>query len=229
MKFSPYSYSKISTFESCKKKFDYTYITKIKLKPKYNEALLKGGAVHSILEDYPEASSHKLAEKYYPSVKTWIESPRGQSILTVPSQNEISFGLNSRLEPVEYKDKTAMFRGFIDRIFVKDSKIVIMDYKTGKYREPQYQTYDQLMFYAVWFFQKFPEVLEIKIIYEYVEHLESNELDLHRDNLGNYKMQLVKLIHSIETCEDFSKNLTKLCDYCDYQELCKPDLSPAII
>ena len=69
-------------------------------------------------------------------------------------------------------------------------------------------------------FKKFKDVNEVEIVYEYIEHQEFNSVVLERQYLQNYSLELVKLIHEIENCEDFNKNISKLCDYCDYQEHC---------
>ena len=62
-KFAPYSFSKINMHKQCNRKFKYGYIVKAKREQQDRTALLKGGAVHSILEKHPEESTHKLERK----------------------------------------------------------------------------------------------------------------------------------------------------------------------
>lgn len=96
--------------------------------------------------------------------------------------------------------------------------------KTGKYKEPSWQTYDQLVFYAIYFFQRYPNISKIKISYVYVEHADmENDLELSREYLGVYVSVLMKLINNIETDVQFLKNPSKLCDYCNFKIHCSED------
>ena len=64
MKFAPYSFSRLATHKNCPRKFRYSYIDKIPSGRVDRTAVLKGAAVHSIIENYPNESSHKLAPDY---------------------------------------------------------------------------------------------------------------------------------------------------------------------
>ena len=59
-KYSPYSFSKIDSYSSCPRKFQHSYIDKIKV-DKEQIHLLKGKFIHNILERYrnPDISSIK--------------------------------------------------------------------------------------------------------------------------------------------------------------------------
>lgn len=224
MKFSPYSYSRIAVYQQCPRKFKYSYIDKIKVPFVYNEALVKGGAVHSVLEHFPNQSDHKHAKKYFHVAEEFLKSPIGWELINKPAAKELDIALNKSLEPCGYKDKDALFRGSVDRIVVDSDMFWLIDWKTGKLREQRYQSYDQLMFYAIWVFIKYPQINKVKISYYYVEHLESNDLILERQYFENYKKNLLNNITDIEKDNEFNKNITKLCDYCDYQEHCSKDI-----
>ncbi len=223
LKYAPYSYSRISTF-GCPRKSKYKYIQGIKPQPQNLEPLLKGGAVHHILEKFPEKSTHKLSPKYQYIVDEFVQTALGKRVLFRESSREVDIGLNTSLEPCEYSSEDAMFRGSVDYLYIEDGIIHIVDYKTGKYREQRFQEYDQLMFYALWFFIKYPEADKIRISYVYVEHGLENSLCMERKYLQNYKLKLIKSIKQIEDEENFQKNITPLCDWCDYQEYCTKDI-----
>jgi CRISPR/Cas system-associated exonuclease Cas4 (RecB family) len=224
MKFSPFSFSKLSTHNQCNRKFKYNYIDKIKVDKPISEALLKGGAVHSILEHYPNKSTHKLAPKYADIAIKFLKTDIAHELYMYESVREFDFGLTSELQPCEYKDKSALFRGSVDYIFTNEKGLHLIDWKTGKLKEEKWQSYEQLMFYAIYFFQRYPKIEKTTISYIYVEHENShNTLTLERKYLQNYINQLFDLINAVETDTSFNKNVSKLCDYCDFQEICEND------
>lgn len=225
MKFIPYSYSKIQVYQTCPKQFKYKFIDKITPKPKNLEPLLKGSAVHNILEKHPEAPTHKLAPKYQHIADAFLETDTAKEIFSSTSVREQRIGLDKDFEPCEYKSKEAIFRGIVDFITILNSKLHIIDYKTGKYKEQCYQSYDQLMFYSIYFFKKYLNIDTIIINYVYIEHSETyNKLTLERKYLDNYIRQLHENINNIETDTEFCKNNSKLCDYCDFLEHCSKNI-----
>lgn len=221
MDFAPYSYSRLSVHKQCPRKFHYTYVMKLPKKPGDITPLLKGGAVHSILENHPEKSSHKLAPKYIHIADNFLRTRLGKRYLSESSIREFSFGLLSNFTPTEYSDKKAVFRGSVDYICVIDGRLHLIDWKTGKLKEEKWQDFDQLMFYAVYFFHRYPNVDEIKISYVYVEHEDhENSITLHRDFLPSYRGQLKAQILETELDSEYPKSKGPLCNYCDFQEHC---------
>lgn len=225
MKYTPYSFSKISTHKHCNRKFKYNYIDKAPKDKMDMTALLKGGAVHSILEHYPNESSHKLAPKYQHIADKFIVTNLGEKYLTQDSIREFDFGLTKELYPTEYSNKDALFRGSVDFICTIDNVLHLCDWKTGKYKDPKWQEYDQLMFYGIYFFQRYPTIDIIKISYVYVEHEDmENDITLTRQHLDTYISQLIELITNIETDNCFNKNTGPLCNWCEFKTHCESDI-----
>lgn len=224
MKYAPYSYSKLSTHKQCGRKFKYVFIDKATKNKTDMTALLKGRAVHSILENYPDKSSHKLVEKYQHIADQFIRSKLGEKYLSKDSIREFKFGLNDQLQPTSYSDKEAIFRGAIDFICTIDDVLHLCDWKTGKYKEQMWQDYDQLMFYAIYFFQRYPTINTIKISYVYVEYIDiENDLILERKHLHTYIDELMQLIKNAEEDQVFSKNESRLCEWCEFKDHCASD------
>ena len=101
MKFAPYSFSKLNTHKSCNRKFKYNYIDKAPRDKTDMTALLKGGAIHSIIEHHPEPTTHKLAPKYQHIVDNFICTNLGEKYLTQDSIREFDFGLTQDLQPTQ--------------------------------------------------------------------------------------------------------------------------------
>ena len=123
MKFAPYSFSRLATHKNCPRKFRYSYIDKIPSGPVDRTAVLKGAAVHSIIENYPNESSHKLAPDYKHIVDKFIRTRLGEKYLTQESIREFDFGLRSDLSACEYHDKDVFFRGSIDFICTIENEV----------------------------------------------------------------------------------------------------------
>lgn len=220
--YNPYSFSKISTYVSCNRKFKYSYIDKIKIEEKPSIALLKGRAIHSILEHYPYKSTNSLASKYQDLTNKFINSEYGKKYLSNDNFciKEYKFGLDYLFEPSDYYDKNTLFRGCVDFIGRINNELYLCDWKSGKYVELRFQNFNQLLFYSIYFFQKYDNIESINLSYVYVEHNLENTLIVRREYLDNYTSELSNLIHEIESDTTFKKNKTKLCDYCVYQECC---------
>ena len=217
MKYSPYSFSRISTFETCPRHFKFSYIDNLDEEEK--ECLKKGSKVHSILENFQEYEhNNRIVEEF-------ISSELGKKYLpyidnSKPNRKEFPFGLTSKLEPCDFGDPNCLFRGKVDLMFVEDKMLNLIDYKTGKYKEERYQNYEQLIFYSIYFFNTYKYIKWIRISFVYVEHCLENCLILSRDSFPIYIKKLVSLITKIENEKEFNCNKSRLCDYCSFKDLC---------
>ena len=224
MKFAPYSFSRIDSHRHCPRKFKYKYVDKVPEGYTDRTALLKGGAVHSVFEHYPDESPHKLAPDYKHIVENFLKTNLGKEIFFGKSVREYDFGITEDFEICDYNDSKAMFRGSIDFIRTDDQGLILVDWKTGRAKEITYQDFSQLMWYAIFFFTKYSKINNITIRYVYVEHENhDNTLVLSREHLENYKKTLIDSIDTIETDSEFNKNQSKLCDWCAYKDHCNND------
>ena len=111
-------------------------------------------------------------------------------------------------------------------IIEKTNPIVrIVDFKTGADRsQGQYkQKPDQLMNYASYWFTKFP-VDTIIICYVFVEHNTTLEYTLTRDKLKAYNKALIAPIVKAERATSFPKELSPLCNFCEFYSHCNDDI-----
>lgn len=214
-----FSFSQLSTFKQCPKKWKFRYIDKLPVKE--SEILEKGKKVHFILEHFEDFLQKKLSDEYYNCKESEIvlkfaKSELGKDILLKKSLREYEIKFNDNFEPTLENEK---FIGYIDRINISD-KLELIDFKTGKYKEIQYQDYSQLIIYAIYMFQKFKNIDKILLRFIYVEHLLENSLELNRDSLEVYKKDFLNQIKNIENCNDFKANISKLCNWCDFKDSC---------
>jgi CRISPR/Cas system-associated exonuclease Cas4 (RecB family) len=219
MKFAPYTFSKINTYETCPRKFKFQYIDKVSGPFVYNEALIKGNAVHSILEALPDKHNGKYYDKYKHIVDEFLQTGIGKRYFEVRHSKEQRIALNNVLEPCAYNDNNVIFRGIVDYVTIITNIIILVDWKTGFKKEFTSQSFLQLLLYAIYFFQKY-KINDILLSYVYIEHNHENTLLLNRSELNNYKNTLLNIVSNIETDLTYDKNITPLCSWCDFMDIC---------
>jgi RecB family exonuclease len=237
MKYAPYSYSKMDTFEKCPRRFKYKYIDKVKVPQEHFEHLDKGKFVHLLLQyngDVQKVKEDKefktlnlnkdLVKESYKIYKEFVQSPQGKSILKRKElMKEFPLGLDKDLELINFHDtENLLLRGYIDAAYVdeKTNTLLIVDWKTGK--KPQKVSFKQLLFYSLGLFSEM-EQDKIILVYAYVESKELVTQVLKREDVDKYKKALYDSISKIENETDFPKKESHLCDYCPYMEMCLED------
>ncbi len=241
LKYAPYSFSRINTWASCPKKFDYQYVQKI---GKFQDslALSRGKLIHSMLEhngnmkavkesdDFRQVKKSNILSKedYQECIqvyKTFKEGKIGKWIdARTQMFNELPIAMDKTMEVVPYNnsENNVIFRGYIDKIVREDDLLILIDYKTGKYK-PQ-MPFTQLMYYGISLFSQLPfdKILMMNV---FVEHNQVNKQILHRDDVKKYQRALLTNIREIETTTKWEKNETPLCGWCQFEDICKTELS----
>lgn len=224
MKYSPYSYSKITCYESCPKKFQYRYIDGIKVPA--GTHLIKGEYIHDLLDRYknPDKGKHRKVEltpeerqEYQEITARFIASDLGKEYFSGEViGREVEIAIDTKFKPCKYWGDDCVYRGSIDRLRkVSDTELDIIDWKTGKFDERRY-VQEQLRYYALWCFLKYPEIKIVNCHFVYVETLDKRVYSYTREILNISLKGLLKRISSIEKSKYFLENKTVLCNYCDY-------------
>jgi len=238
LKYTPYSFSKINYWKGCPRKFRYQYVDKIPVVKADNIHLQRGRLVHLIFElkrDIQKIKVHKefleLKDKMEPEVikecfgiyDKFISSDLGKSLMKrTDAFAELPIGLDENLNHKGYSDKDVLLRGYIDKGLVdeKSDTLILLDWKTGKYKEKADQDWAQLLYYSIALFSKMP-FDNIVIGYVYVEHNKMNSRIVKRDHIDRYKTALYQSINKIEADKTFTKNVSGLCSFCDFEALCR--------
>lgn len=151
MKPTPWSYSSLTSFETCPRRHKLTRITKEVVEPT-SEAMRHGTQVHEALEK--RLLGTPLPDKYQQY------EPVVAAVLATPGEKsaELKFGLTKSREPTDFFGTDAWVRGVLDVAVVRSEDAVILDYKLGKPRPDS----DQLRLFAAAAFSLFPEVQTVK-------------------------------------------------------------------
>jgi len=140
------SKSSINTFTQCPYKWKLIYIDKLKSKPA--PAMLRGSKIHSNIEHYynnVEIVDNKIVVKHelgelgmFPKfVERRIEN-------SIDENGNVDLKYFKPLcQELKVSNEDMKVRGFIDAVFInpKDQGLIIIDWKTGKYRPENFSGY----------------------------------------------------------------------------------------
>lgn len=150
-----WSYSNLSLYQQCPKKYFHLRIAK-DVKEAPSDALTFGNEIHKIAQEYIE-SGKPIPEKYAKDIQ-----PALDSLNAIPGQKlcENKLGLTVNLEPCGFFDKNVWWRGIADLIILQDDKALTVDYKTGK--SSKYADLKQLEILSLAIFKHFPHIQKVK-------------------------------------------------------------------
>jgi hypothetical protein len=150
----PWSYSSITLFQQCPKKYYHLRVAKDIVEPE-TEVLLYGTRVHEAAEKFVRDGEDLPPEfsQFHPPLEKLRDMP-GEKYC------EHKMGITERGEPCEFFSPQVWLRGVADLIVVDGDKARIIDYKTGK--SAKYADTKQLDLMALCTFAHFPQVNEIK-------------------------------------------------------------------
>jgi len=156
MSITPWSFSKIKSFEQCPKKFYHLKVAKDYKEPE-TEAMLYGTAVHEAAEEY--IRDGKPLPPEYDYIKAPLDS------LNMKQGNklcEYEMGLTADLEPCGFWDDDCWYRGIADLVILDEENKTawVIDYKTSK--NTRYADKGQLELMALCVFKHFPDIETVR-------------------------------------------------------------------
>jgi len=224
MKIRPYSFSGISTFNDCPKKFKLNYVDKIRIDDDAYP-LRRGRYLHESLEFHntdnkaneSDLNPQELSE-CKETLQIFSKSKYYKKYLEVPGESELHFALNAELKPVDYTDKeAALIRGKIDKVIsVNDTELVAIDWKSGKVPNPP--DYQQLSLYAAYLFVKYPNIKSIYCTYVYLDHDTEIAKTFKREEYSNLILPFIRHIKTIESQIFFKANPSWKCNWCKFKK-----------
>ena len=231
-----YSHSKLETFKTCKLKFKYRYIDNISM-PSDSSALMKGKYLHFKIEhdfktpSLEETHSYKDERMCEPFINEcneifnrFINTPNYKKIKKLtPIGNEVKIGLDTNFKPTNY-DTADMFHGIIDFVAINGDTVFLLDWKSGKTKKKEYYSIThQLALYAIWAIQVF-RCEKIICSYIFLENDEVVTFSYDKNNIKEVADELKKLIIEIEQEKAFIPTKSKLCEYCEYKNICGTEI-----
>lgn len=233
---SKVSYSRVECFKQCPRKYQYRYIDKLKTLPEQNadDALYLGIGLHRGIETTVEEGVAEYQNHFYVltdeiinwslQLEFWI--PKVKAILPANGKHE---------EEVNVSD----FIGYID--YLTDDTIYDFKFTVPK-NHPRYLESKQLHIYKHYLELQKPNIhiKHLKYIFIpkcnirqkktetiqqfrnrlYAEmdklEIEVVEIDFNEKNIANF----LEDCKTLDTANCYPKNITRLCDWCDYKNYC---------
>jgi hypothetical protein len=152
-----WSYSSISLFKQCPKKYYHLKVKKDIEEP-VSQPMLYGRRVHTAAEEYVKNNIEipKPFSYIKKSVDAVLDNFEGER------HCELRLGLTEDLEPCKFMAKNVWYRGIVDLLIINEEKGsgLIVDYKTGK--RPDKADTGQLELMALAVFKHYPHIKNIK-------------------------------------------------------------------
>lgn len=184
----PWSYSSLTAFETCPKRYYLTKVAKTVKEPQ-TEATIHGNAVHKALE-ISVRDRTPLPEKYStytPLVNTVLQSPGAK-------HTELKFGLTRNLTPTGFFASDVWCRGVLDLQVVKPDYVVVLDWKTGKPKPDA----DQLQLFAGAAFSLHPTVNKVKTGYAWLAYGKLDTETFTRDDVKSIWAEFIPRVQRMD-------------------------------
>jgi len=242
LKYKPYSYSKISTYKNCPRRFKLQYIEKIRIPFDVTPALEKGKFLHFGIEHYLKGDLKEKIKDFkfqvtdeitkkelYLQLKQILKSKNIQFYKTFKNLFiEYGFGIIFKDNDVvitDYNFNADIF-GYIDLMFYDEfsNSVYIIDHKSGKYREDQDKL--QTSIYYLVAYKLFPNAEKFHLNFDFIEHDKSISVTLTKDDFNNTIKYIKDHLEIIENTITFPTE-TKYCNWCPYKDkYCDPNEIP---
>jgi len=207
-----WSYSKVSSFKQCPKKYYHVYVAK-DVKDKGNAATLYGNQVHKAAELY--IATGKELEPEFSFMQGTLDA---FNKIEGEKHCEIRFGVSKEdgeYGPTTFFSKDVWYRGIADLLIINDNKAFIVDYKSSK--SSRYADTKQLDLLAGATFVHYPQVEVVKSALSFVV---CNEFVSKEHTVDMYKSYLSVFDDELERIEAAKDNdvwnpvPSGLCGFC---------------
>lgn len=150
-----WSYSNLSLYQQCPKKYFHLKVAKDVKEPP-SDALTFGNEIHKIAQEYIE-NDKPIPEKFQREMQAPLDR-----LKAIPGQKlcENKLGLTADFKPCGFFDRNVWWRGIADIIILQGDKAYTVDYKTGK--SSKYADLKQLEILSLAIFKHFPNVKKVK-------------------------------------------------------------------
>jgi hypothetical protein len=214
----PVSYSRLSTYEQCGRKFEYLYVLK-QVQDQGSEATAYGTRVHEALEKVAKGEGQHTDESAPFSMIL-------ASIMAQPGAHyyEFQMSVNAQLQPCDWFAPDVWVRSIADVLVVNGANAWIGDYKTGKVKDDP----TQLQLFAWMVFTYFPEVQVVKTSFLWLKTGDITNMRFTRQMMPHLWSALATRFDRLQESVDtgfFKPKPSPLCGWCPAQDIC-PDAKP---
>jgi hypothetical protein len=210
----PWTYSHLDAFESCPRRFYHLRVAR-DVTEAPSEHITWGNTVHKAFENAISFGTPLPDE-----LVTYQKLVNNIKDLPGNKRCELKFAIDRAFQPADWFKSWS--RGISDLVIETPSKIMLMDYKTGK-RKPS----EQLQLYALYAFAHYPKASEVETCFVWLKDRKLDKDKFHRDDIPElwkpFLARSSKLEKAYET-EQWPANPSGLCNgWCPVKqcEFCK--------
>jgi putative RecB family exonuclease len=243
-----FSHSKLTTYQRCPQKYKFRYIDEVP-PPTRSIELHLGDTVHRALEKLyagaMQGENHSCEEILAFFQETWDEGYTPQMRIVRSGTTARTYFELGRQMLLTYHRRFHPFtesatlqleeeflfplsegheiRGIIDRLAkASDGSLEIHDYKTSRRFPSPWQVGSdtQLALYELGLRHRWPDTQRITLIWHYLAFDHDISIAKTLRQLETVKDNTLGLIKRIEETTFFPTQVTPLCDWCEYQEIC---------
>jgi len=214
----PWSISTLTAYETCPRRYYLVKVTK-QVAEKPFDATTHGNQLHKAIEldlKGKEALPAKFS-KYAPLLHS-VRTASGRKTY------EEKFGLDARLRPVGFFDKTVWVRGAMDVAIVQPELGVALDWKSGKQKESM----DQKKLYAAVMLETNPHLEKVKTGFIWLQTGKVDKNTFTREDVPmiweDFFMRVSRMEKALAKdnfppnpsglCRNYCPVGKKLCDFC---------------
>lgn len=205
-----WSFSAISVFKNCRKKFYHLRVKK-DVKDGDSEAAADGKFVHNAMFEYilhgvplpVQLRQHQKVADSYRKKKKVVDDMQG----------ELKLCLTDALEPADWFAPKAWVRAVVDLLMIKKKTAILVDWKTGKRR----LEWDQLELSAALLSRYMPEIEEFHLVFEWLRSGERDVVKITKGEMKQVWLKFFPIVEQIEEAEattDFPASPSGLCGWC---------------
>lgn len=209
------SWSRLNSYNQCPRKFHLQFITKSFPEEEKSIHLIKGEQLHKQLEDYVMAKNggSPMPLGFSPEVRGAL--PYVDKLFTMYTNvyPEAQVSAGRQWQPLEWFDKSTMYRAIWDVIGLRDTTCFIGDYKSGKVY-PYGSTYGQLHLSAVIALNRWPEVPEVNAAYIYIEHQKVMPIKVTRTALPEVQAHFEAEFEKVQKEVNWDPTPNEFCKWC---------------
>lgn len=234
------SVSKSATFNSCKKKYQFSYI--LRLPKKEFEYHTFGRFVHRVLElfhlayiggtDHPQSAV--MRDSFNESLKEFkgkiSAAAHEQAVQILKKYLEIYTANKDKFKVLDAEktfnvvlNESVTLTGMIDRVQLDSDGIYhVVDYKTSKSKLYLKDDTLQLLTYAYILYLEHPEITKVRVSYIMLKlDCESLTKEFTIDEIKSVKDIYESYAKNINAEVEFKASPSKLCAYCDFINECE--------
>lgn len=208
MKPFTWSYSALTTYELCPKKYYHLYIAK-DVKDEETEAMADGKSIHEAFKKRViDGVSFPLPMRNFEALGAKLAGAKGEK------HGEMKIAINRNFEPVTYFASDVWCRAIVDLLVVNGASAVIVDYKTGKRRDE----WTQLKMSAGVLSRWMPEIESFSLTFIWTRDMQmTSPIVLEKKAFKGVWADLLPRVHNMEEARKtttFPAKPNYLCRYC---------------